>query len=165
MKCPFCGHQEDRVLDSRSTRDGESIKRRRECLECGARFNTYEEIEERRLVVRKKDGTREPFDRAKILRGMITACEKRPVSAESLEEAVDAIEKHFHSQPSREVRSEEIGEMVIRQLRDLDQVAFVRFASVYWQFEDVTQFAEIVNVLSRRRNRPEPGEQDKRQQQ
>lgn len=160
MKCPFCGHDEDRVLDSRSAKDGEAIKRRRECLECGGRFNTYEEIEERQLVVTKKDRTREPFDRSKILRGMMTACEKRPVSTEAIEDAVDAIEMHFRNQPSREVESRQIGEMVIEKLKDLDQVAYVRFASVYWQFEDVAQFKEIVNVLSRKRSRQHTPDQN-----
>jgi len=151
MKCPYCGHQEDKVLDSRSSKDGEAIKRRRECTSCGGRFNTFEEIEERQLIVIKKDETREPFERSKILRGMVTACEKRPVSTEALEEAVDAIEMHFRGLPSREVRSREIGEMVIDKLRALDQVAFVRFASVYLEFEDIHQFKEIVNMLARRR--------------
>ena len=150
MKCPYCGHQEDKVLDSRSAKDGEAIKRRRECLSCGGRFNTFEEIEERLLTVIKKDESREPFDRTKILRGMRTACEKRPVSAEALEEAADAIEMHFRNQPSREVYSRDIGELVIEALRELDQVAFVRFASVYWQFEDVLQFRELVDALSKR---------------
>lgn len=152
MKCPYCGHQEDKVLDSRSAKDGEAIKRRRECTSCGGRFNTFEEIEERQIIVIKKDETREPFERSKILRGMQTACEKRPVSAEALEEAVEAIEMHLRRLPSREVRSRDIGEMVIDRLRALDQVAFVRFASVYWEFEDVHQFKEIVNMLSRRRS-------------
>ncbi len=143
------------MLDSRSNKDGESIKRRRECLACGGRFNTFEEIEERQLIVIKKDEAREPFDRSKALRGMLTACEKRPVSVEALEEAVDAIEMHFRNQPTREVRSSEIGEMVIEKLRELDQVAFVRFASVYWQFEDIQQFREIVDVMARKRRRPE----------
>ena len=153
MRCPYCGHQEDKVLDSRSYREGEAIKRRRECLECGGRFNTLEEIEERQLVVLKKDDSREPFDRTKILRGMQIACEKRPVSTEDIEDAVDAIEMAFRNQPSREVRSREIGEMVIEKLRSLDQVAFVRFASVYWQFENVDQFSELVEALGRKRPR------------
>ncbi|BCW98586.1 MAG: transcriptional repressor NrdR [Armatimonadota bacterium] len=164
MKCPYCGHQEDRVLDSRTVKDGESIKRRRECLRCQGRFNTFEEIEERQLVVIKKDQGREPFDRRKILRGMSTACEKRPVSTEDLERAVDEIEMVFRSRPTREVSSREIGELVIEKLRELDQVAFVRFASVYWEFEDVEQFKEVVNALSSRRSRSrratEEGEQD-----
>ncbi len=159
MKCPYCGHLEDRVLDSRSSKEGESIKRRRECLSCGGRFNTFEEIEERRLQVVKKDESRESFDRGKILRGMITACEKRPVSAEALEQAVDEIEMHFRNQATREVRSSEIGEMVIETLRQLDQVAFVRFASVYWQFEDVKQFREIVDrMAARKRPRKQTGQ-------
>ena len=153
MKCPYCGHMEDRVLDSRSSKEGESIKRRRECLACSGRFNTFEEIEERRLLVVKKDESREPFDRNKVMRGMITACEKRPVSVESIEQSVDEIEMYFRNQPTREVRSSDIGEMVIEKLRQLDQVAFVRFASVYWQFQDVAQFREIVDTMSRKRSR------------
>ena len=154
MKCPYCGHQEDRVLDSRTVKDGESIKRRRECLRCQGRFNTFEEIEERQLVVIKKDQSREPFDRRKILKGMSTACEKRPVSTGDLERAVDEIEMLFRSRPTREVSSREIGELVIEKLRELDQVAFVRFASVYWEFGDVEQFREVVNALSGRTPRP-----------
>ncbi|MEI6915837.1 MAG: transcriptional regulator NrdR [Armatimonadota bacterium] len=153
MKCPYCGHMEDRVLDSRSSKEGESIKRRRECLACSGRFNTFEEIEERRLLVVKKDESREPFDRNKVMRGMITACEKRPVSVESIEQSVEEIEMYFRNQPTREVRSSDIGEMVIEKLRQLDQVAFVRFASVYWQFQDVAQFREIVDTMSRKRSR------------
>ncbi len=148
------------MLDSRTVKDGESIKRRRECLRCQGRFNTFEEIEERQLVVIKKDEGREPFDRRKILKGMSTACEKRPVSTESLERAVDEIEMHFRSRPTREVRSREIGELVIEKLRELDQVAFVRFASVYWEFEDVEQFKEVVNALSSRRSRSRKGGED-----
>lgn len=153
MRCPYCGHQEDRVLDSRSVNDGESIKRRRECLSCGGRFNTFEDIEERQLVVIKKDDTREPFDRRKILRGMQTACEKRPVSTEALEEAADEIEMHFRRQPSREVQSSDIGALVIEKLRSLDQVAFVRFASVYMQFQDIAQFRQLVDTLAHRDKR------------
>lgn len=150
MKCPFCGHTEDKVLDSRDHRGGESIKRRRECEKCGGRFNTYEEVEESRLTVIKKDQRREPFSRDKILKGMQTACEKRPVSAEALDEAVESIEMHFRNQPTREVPSSAIGEKVIDALRELDEVAFVRFASVYLQFEDVGQFRQIVDALSMR---------------
>ncbi len=147
MKCPYCGHKDDKVLDSRSVREGEGIRRRRECLECGRRFTTYEEIEEMRLVVVKKDERREPFDRSKILKGMLTACEKRPVSVAQLEQAVDQIERSINNRGDKEVRSTEIGEMVIEKLRRLDQVAYIRFASVYRQFEDVTQFKELVEVL------------------
>ena len=155
MKCPYCGHQEDRVLDSRSVRDGETVKRRRECLRCGRRYTTYEHIEEMQVMVIKKDLRREPFDRAKVLRGMTTACEKRPISTQTLEAAVDDIERAIYNSGRREISSAEIGEMVIETLKHLDQVAYVRFASVYRQFEDVTQFKEIVDVLGgRRRSRP-----------
>lgn len=147
MKCPYCGHKDDKVLDSRSVREGEGIRRRRECLACGRRFTTYEEIEEMRLIVVKKDEQREPFDRSKILKGMLTACEKRPVSVAQLEEAVDQIERALYNRGDKEVRSVEIGDLVIEKLRRLDQVAYIRFASVYRQFEDVTQFKELVEVL------------------
>lgn len=147
MRCPYCGQDDDKVLDSRSMRDGESIYRRRECLACGQRFSTREVIEEMRLIVVKKDQRREPFDRAKILRGMMTACEKRPVSVDQLEDAVDQIERTLYNRGDREVTSTEIGDMVIEKLKELDRVAYVRFASVYRQFEDVTQFKDIVEVL------------------
>lgn len=153
MKCPFCGFQEDRVLDSRSIRDGEAVKRRRECLDCGRRFTTYEHIEEMQVMVIKKDQRREPFDRSKVLRGMRSACEKRPVSTETLDNAVDDIERAIYDSGRREISSSEIGDMVIETLKNLDQVAYVRFASVYRQFEDVTQFKEIVDVLGGRRRR------------
>lgn len=151
MKCPYCGHQEDRVLDSRSVRDGESVKRRRECLRCGRRFTTYETIEEMEVMVVKKDQRREPFERAKVFKGMKAACEKRPVSMETLESVADEIERTIYNSGVREVSSAEIGEMVIEALRKIDQVAYVRFASVYRQFEDVTQFKEIVDVLGGRK--------------
>ena len=147
MKCPYCGHKDDKVLDSRSIREGEGIRRRRECLECARRYTTYEQIEEVRLTVVKKDQRREPFDRSKILKGMITASEKRPVSAEQIEIAADEIERVLYNRGDKEVSSIEIGDMVIEKLRQLDQVAYVRFASVYRQFEDVTQFKEIIEVL------------------
>ena len=145
MKCPYCGHKDDKVLDSRSTREGEGIRRRRECLACARRFTTYEEIEEMRLTVVKKDERRQPFDRSKILKGMLTACEKRPVSVDQLETAVDEIERALYNRGDKEVRSIVIGDMVIERLRRLDQVAYIRFASVYRQFEDVTQFKELVD--------------------
>ena len=147
MKCPYCGHKDDKVLDSRSIRDDEGIRRRRECLECGRRFTTYEDIEEVRLIVAKKDLRREPFDRSKILKGMHTACEKRPISVAQLEAAADEIERALYNIGEKEVSSYAIGDMVIAKLRELDQVAYVRFASVYRQFEDVTQFKEIIAVL------------------
>lgn len=147
MKCPYCGHIDDKVLDSRAVRDGEGIRRRRECLECARRFTTYEEIEEMRLMVVKRDLRREPFDRSKILKGMLTACEKRPVSVAQLDQAVEEIERVLNNRGDREVNSTDIGEMVIDKLRQLDKVAYIRFASVYRQFEDVTQFKELVEVL------------------
>lgn len=151
MKCPYCGHPEDRVLDSRPIRDGEAIKRRRECLACGRRFTTFEEIEELQLMVVKNDGRREPFDRNKVLRGMQVACEKRPISVEVLEGIANDIEQALINRGEREVQSSEIGELVMERLKQLDQVAYVRFASVYRQFEDATQFRELVNMLTRQR--------------
>ncbi len=154
MKCPYCDHQEDRVLDSRSVRDGEAVKRRRECLLCNRRFTTYEHIEEMQVMVVKKDLRREPFERSKVLRGMTTACEKRPISVETLESVADEIERSISDSGRREVSSAEIGDMVIEALRQIDQVAYVRFASVYRQFEDVTQFMEIVDVLESQMRSP-----------
>lgn len=154
MKCPFCGDQNDRVLESRPIREGEAIRRRRECLGCGRRYSTFEEIEERRVMVVKRDGRREPFDRAKVLRGMTVACEKRPVPTETLNAAVDRIERTVYDRGELEIESREIGEMVMEELRHIDQVAYVRFASVYRQFEDVGQFKEIVDVLDGREQRP-----------
>lgn len=148
MRCPFCGHQKDRVLHSRPLLEGAAIRRRRECLNCGRRFTTYEQVEETLLMVIKKDGRRERFDRNKILRGMMTACEKRPVSAEDLERVTQAIERDLLSEGRREVSSREIGERVIEALRHLDQVAYVRFASVYRNFQDIDQFKELVELLS-----------------
>jgi transcriptional repressor NrdR len=147
MKCPYCGHKDDKVLDSRNIREGEGIRRRRECLNCARRFTTYEEIEEVRLTVVKKDGCREAFDRTKVFNGMLRACQKRPVSAEQLEAAVDAIERALYNRGDKEITSPEIGDMVIDKLKSLDQVAYIRFASVYRQFEDVTQFKDLVEVL------------------
>jgi transcriptional repressor NrdR len=147
VKCPYCGFHEDRVLDSRAIRDGEAIRRRRECLRCGRRYTTHEEIEESQIRVIKKDGRREPFDRAKIMRGLTLACHKRPVSADALERVADAIERRIYDRGEREVPAGEVGDMVIEALRALDPVAYVRFASVYREFQDATQFAEIVGGL------------------
>ena len=149
MKCPFCGYQDDKVLESRTARDGEAIRRRRECLKCARRFTTFEEIEELRVMVVKRDGRREPFDRDKVLRGMIVACEKRPVAMDTLESAADEIERAVYDTTGHEIESEAIGDMVVQALRKVDKVAYVRFASVYRQFEDVGQFKEIVEVLDR----------------
>ena len=142
------------MLDSRSVRDGQAVKRRRECIRCERRFTTYEQIEEMQVMVIKKDLRREPFDRAKVLKGMTAACEKRPVSVDRLEAEVDDIERAIYNSGAREITSAEIGDMVIEALKHLDQVAYVRFASVYRQFEDVTQFKEIVDVLGGRRHKP-----------
>jgi len=162
MKCPYCGFLEDRVLDSRGIRDGEAIKRRRECLRCERRFTTYEEIEELRLSVVKKDGRREPFDRGKILRGLQLACQKRPVSAETLERIVEEIERSVHDLGEREIAASLIGERIMDALQPLDPVAYVRFASVYRDFQDATQFREIVDVLREesRRARQQIGRPD-----
>lgn len=151
MKSPFCGCLDDKVLHSRAVRDGEAIRRRRECLACKGRFTTFEHIEEVRIMVVKRDGRREPFDRNKVLRGMITACEKRPVPMDTLESIADRVERAVLDLGGGEIESAKIGEHVAEELRKVDQVAFVRFASVYRQFEDVGQFKEIVDGLGKRK--------------
>ncbi|MCC6730699.1 MAG: transcriptional repressor NrdR [Chthonomonadales bacterium] len=153
MKCPFCGSREDKVLDSRETPDGDAIKRRRECKECGRRYTTFEQIEEMTVFVVKRNNRREPFDRKKLLKGMQLACTGRPVSSDALETIASDIERMLYNRLDREVASAEIGDMIMERLRSLDQVAYVRFASVYRQFEDATQFREIVNIL-RRKTKP-----------
>ncbi|MCX8053035.1 MAG: transcriptional regulator NrdR [Armatimonadetes bacterium] len=153
MKCPFCGFQEDKVVESRSVQDGASTRRRRECLACGRRFTTLEQVVQLPVLVVKRDGRRENFDREKILRGMMLACQKRPVATETLESAVDEIERKVYDLGQKEITSQVIGEMVIDALHRIDQVAYVRFASVYRQFEDIGQFGEIVEMLSRRGRR------------
>lgn len=148
MKCPYCLFQESKVVDSRPTDDGERIRRRRECLKCMKRFTTYEVIETTPLVVIKKDGSREPFSREKILNGLLRACEKRPVSLRALEELTDNIELTLQNALEREVRSYDIGEMVMDRLKSADEVAYVRFASVYREFKDVRSFMEeLENIL------------------
>ena len=150
MKCPFCGTQNrDRVLETRTLNDGVLIKRRRECEFCKRRFTTNEEIEELKLFVVKSDGRRQEFSRAKIIEGMRLACKGRPVSEEMLAEAAEDIERKLFNRLEKEVPSTEVGELVMESLKALDQVAYVRFASVYRQFEDATQFKEIVNMLRR----------------
>jgi len=146
MKCPYCGFQDDRVLESRTVKDGEVIKRRRECEFCSRRYTTYEHIEAQVMVV-KHDGRRENLDRQKIIKGMMIACRKRPVAIERVEEVADSIERRIIDSGKREIPSEQIGEMVAEELRQLDQVAYVRFASVYRHFEDVGQFKDIIEVL------------------
>lgn len=147
MKCPFCGYEESKVIDSRPTDEGERIRRRRECLECAKRFTTYEMIESLPIIVIKKDGSRETFDRQKLLTGMLRACEKRPVSIETLDRAISDIETVIQNSLDREVNSDKIGEFVMDKLKDIDEVAYVRFASVYRQFKDINTFMDELNKL------------------
>jgi len=147
VKCPYCGTNKDKVVDSRSSNNGKNIRRRRECLKCGKRFTTYEHLEEMPLMVIKKDGRREPFDRNKILSGLTKACEKRPVSTEELERVADAIEMQIQKNFEREVKASVIGELAMKHLHALDQVAYVRFASVYRQFKDINQFMKELKQL------------------
>lgn len=148
MKCPYCGYEESKVVDSRHSDDGNSIRRRRECLSCQKRFTTYETVESLPVVVVKKDNSREPFDRNKILRGMVRACEKRPVSMADLEAAVAEIEQIVQNSLDREVDTGRIGELVMERLKPLDEVAYVRFASVYRQFKDINSFMhELTKIL------------------
>ena len=147
MKCPFCGHKEDKVIDSRSSEEGRSIRRRRECLNCHRRFTTYENIEETSLMLIKKDGRREPFDRKKILAGIQKACEKRPISTQQLEGLADKVEHTLQSKFEKEVATSQVGELLMGFLYDLDEVAYVRFASVYRQFKDINQFMKELKGL------------------
>ena len=147
MRCPFCGYSESKVIDSRPADEGASIRRRRECLSCSKRFTTYETVESLPMVVIKKDGSRQSFDRNKILRGMIRACEKRPVSLGALETIADEIEQDLQNSMEREISTETIGERVMERLRAVDQVAYVRFASVYRQFKDIDTFMAELNKL------------------
>jgi transcriptional repressor NrdR len=149
MKCPACGYGEDKVIDSRSTKEGMVTRRRRECLQCGHRYTTYEYIEPAQMVVVKKDGRRQEFDRRRILEGIIKACEKRPIPRERMEEVTDAIVTELQSEFRTEIPSTEIGEKVMKHLRDLDEVAYVRFASVYRHFEDITEFMQELRTLIR----------------
>ena len=147
MKCPFCGYENTRVIDSRPAEDNNSIRRRRVCDECDKRFTTYEIMERLPLLVIKRDGSRQSFDRTKIIGGLVKACEKRPVSAEAIEHVADEIEQELQSSLEREVSSVQIGEMIMDRLKNLDQVAYVRFASVYRQFKDINTFLEELNKL------------------
>jgi transcriptional repressor NrdR len=152
MNCPFCGHKEDRVVDSRESREGEVIRRRRHCLKCDRRFTTYERIDEVPYMVVKKDGRREKFDRQKVLAGLIKACEKRPVSMARLAEIVDEVEGKLSEASERELNTTEIGEMLMGRLRALDKIAYVRFASVYRDFQDVEAFlSELKNLIRQKR--------------
>lgn len=147
MRCPYCAYSESKVIDSRPTDESNSIRRRRECLSCGKRFTTYETVESLPLVVVKKDGSRQSFDRNKILNGLLRACEKRPVSLDTLEKAITEIEQQLLNSMEREIPSERIGELVMDQLKEIDQVAYVRFASVYRQFKDIDSFMQELNKL------------------
>ena len=147
MKCPYCGHPESKVIDSRPADENASIRRRRECLSCARRFTTYETVESLPIVVIKKDGSRQSFDRQKVLRGMIRACEKRPVALAELERIADEIEQELQNSMEREIRTEVIGEKVMERLRKVDQVTYVRFASVYRQFKDIDTFMAELNKL------------------
>ena len=151
MKCPFCDELEDKVVDSRMAKEGEVIRRRRECLGCKRRYTTYERVEEILPVVVKKDGRRESFDRAKILSGLKKACEKRPISTATIEAATDRIEKRVQELGESEVESRVIGEEVMKELHQLDQVAYVRFASVYREFKDIDQFMDELKTLAQQR--------------
>lgn len=147
MNCPFCGHPDNRVVDSRDVRNGLEVRRRRECSECEQRFTTYERVDELPTTVVKRDGRRESFDREKLLNGLLRACEKRPVPRRDLVSIVDSVESKLAAREVREMSTEEIGALVIEELRRLDQVAYVRFASVYRRFEDVNQFMDELKTL------------------
>ncbi|MFV9511170.1 transcriptional regulator NrdR [Tepidibacillus sp. LV47] len=150
MRCPFCNYNGTKVLDSRPINNGKSIRRRRECESCGRRFNTYEEVEETPIYVIKKDGSREEFSREKILRGLLRACEKRPVGIETLENIVSDIEKELRNDLLTEIESQKIGEMVMERLYHIDEIAYVRFASVYRQFKDINVFLQEITELLRK---------------
>ncbi len=152
MTCPFCGHRHDRVVDSRESREGDVIRRRRQCLKCRRRFTSYERIDEIPYLVVKKDGRREKFDRQKVLTGLLKACEKRPVSMAKLAEMVDEVEARLMERPDREISTTEIGEMLMAKLRSLDKIAYVRFASVYRDFQDVEAFLnELKNLIGQKK--------------
>ena len=156
MKCPFCGHAEDKVVDSRESKEGESIRRRRECLKCEKRFTTYERIDEIPYMVVKKDGRREKFDRQKVLNGLLRACEKRPVPIGKLEQIVNEAEAFIIESPERERKTSEVGELIMNRLRRYDKVAYVRFASVYLDFKDVQEFmTELKDLLKTKEAEPQ----------
>jgi transcriptional repressor NrdR len=147
MKCPYCGHLGDKVVDSRESKEGEVIRRRRECLECGKRFTSYERIDEIPYMVVKKDGTRERFDRQKLVHGLLKACEKRPVSVAALETIADRVEATLQDRPEKEIATADVGSFVMEELRKLDKVAYVRFASVYKHFRDIGEFWDELKGL------------------
>ncbi len=156
MKCPFCGFVNDKVVDSRESKEGESIRRRRECLKCEKRFTTYERIDEIPYMVVKKDGRREKFDRQKVLNGILRACEKRPVSMGKMEQIVNEVEGFVIDSPERERKTSEVGEMIMQRLKRLDKVAYVRFASVYLDFKDVQEFMTELKDLLKTKDAAEP---------
>lgn len=147
MKCPYCGYNESKVVDSRPTDEEAAIRRRRECEKCGKRFTTYEKIEEMPLIIVKKDGSREIYQRNKMMNGLLRACEKRPISVSQIEEIADDIEKELYNSMEKEIGSKKIGELVMSRLKKIDDVAYVRFASVYRQFKDINTFLEELNKL------------------
>jgi transcriptional repressor NrdR len=154
LKCPYCSRINNKVIDSRLSKDGRMIRRRRECVECDRRFTTYERLEDSLPMVVKKDGRREPFDREKIISGIRKSCQKRPISMTQIEEFADALELHFQELGKKEIESSEIGERVINRLREWDEVAYVRFASVYRQFRDINEFmAELEEILKSRKEK------------
>lgn len=153
MKCPFCGDIEDKVVDSRTSPEGDATRRRRECLKCSRRFTTYEHVEKSNVMVVKKDGRREPFDKNKLLSGLVKACEKRPVSMEKMQQIVDDAERALENRFEREIPSKEIGEAVMKELQKVDDVAYVRFASVYREFKDVNQFMSELSRLLKNNNK------------
>jgi transcriptional repressor NrdR len=147
VRCPFCSHHESKVVDSRPTDEGQAVRRRRECMACAKRFTTYEKIDEIPLIVVKKNGNREPYDKNKILNGVIKSCEKRPVSLQDIEKLVDGIEKQLYNTMEREITTEFIGNLVIDKIKELDEVAYVRFASVYREFKDINTFMDEVKKI------------------
>ena len=147
MKCPYCGYRESKVVDSRPAEEGSSIRRRRECLSCEKRFTTYETVESLPMVVIKKDGSRQSFDRQKVFNGMLRACEKRPVSVDQIEKMAMEIEQSLQNSLEREIRTEEVGQLVMEKLKGVDEVAYVRFASVYRQFKDINTFMEELSKI------------------
>ncbi|MFH0732796.1 MAG: transcriptional regulator NrdR [Candidatus Omnitrophota bacterium] len=148
MRCPYCGHPEDKVVDSRASGENDSTRRRRECLKCQRRFTTYEHIEEIPLMVVKKSGQRQPFDRNKIMSGLLKACEKRPISAKQIETLLDNVERTLLKRHDKEVKSSQIGELIMKKLHSIDQVAYVRFASVYREFKDISEFMkELKDII------------------
>jgi transcriptional repressor NrdR len=153
MRCPFCGHLEDKVVDSRESREGDAIRRRRECLKCTRRFTSYERVEETPVIVLKKDGRREPFDAQKLMKGLMLACQKRPVSLSKMEELVSDIQARLMERADREIPARQLGEMVMDELKALDQVAYVRFASVYRDFKDLPDFVRALEEVLIHRDR------------